>query len=199
MKNFAPLAALFAASCAAASAPPQQIKEPLPEVPSASPSVGPDMARPDGKVVEAPPPEPPREAFQPVIGTLDGKPWELRGAGTAATVLPDGTVQIALANYPIDCGIYEGKADDRTITVVVPWKEKASVDLGKLGAKAATATAWDEKKKKPVALRGFRPKGTLEVLAAPNRAKTSGRIRIELTSGKDEIKAEIPVRFCFPN
>jgi hypothetical protein len=107
-------------------------------------------------------------------------------------------VQIALANYPIDCGIYEGKADDKTITLVVPWKEKASVDLAKLGGKAS-ATAWDEKKKKPAALRGFRPKGTVEVLAAPNRAKTSGRIRIELTSGKDEIKAEIPVRFCFPN
>jgi hypothetical protein len=198
MKMIAPLAALLAASCATANAPPKQIKEALPEVPSASPSAGPDMARPDGKVVEAPPPEPPREAFQPVVGTLDGKPWELRGAGTAATVQADGTVQIALANYPIDCGIYEGKADDKTITLVVPWKEKASVDLAKLGGKAS-ATAWDEKKKKPAALRGFRPKGTVEVLAAPNRAKTSGRIRIELTSGKDEIKAEIPVRFCFPN
>jgi hypothetical protein len=198
MNKLAPLAALLLAACASANAPPKQITEPLPVAPSASPSAGPDIGKPDGKIEEPKLPEPPREAFQPVIGTLDGKPFELRGAGTAGTVLPDGSVQVTLANYPIDCGIYEGKADDRAISLIVPWKEKGSADLGKPSTKAA-ATAWDEKKKKAAPIRGFRPKGTIEVLSAPNRAKTSGRIKIELTSGKDELKAEIPVRFCFPN
>ena len=200
MKRLAWLALpLSITSCAEAQKPPAQVVEPLPPVPTAAPSGGPssDMPGSDGKTVQEPI-TPPSEAFQPVAGTLAGKPWELKGAGTLGKVQADGSVQIALANYPIDCGAREASPDDRVITLVIPWKAKTRLDLGKLTAKESSATLIDEKKKKAVGIRGWRPKGTVDVLAAPNRQKSSGRIKIELTSGKDDkITAEIPVKLCF--
>ncbi|MFT3764705.1 MAG: hypothetical protein QM820_04190 [Minicystis sp.] len=193
---------LAAASCTP-PAPPAQVVEPLPpvpEAPSGTPTAGPlsaDMPGADGKAVEAPV-GPPAEAFQPVSGTLGGKPWELKGAGTLGPVQKDGNVLVALANYPIDCGQRDATPEDRTITLLIPWKARTRLDLGALGAKEASATAIDEKKKKPVPIKGFKPKGTVDVLAAPTRMKSSGRIKIDLTSGKeDAIKAEVPVRLCF--
>jgi len=198
MKRLALLAAALATSCAAASAPPAQVKDPLPEAPSASPTAGRDMANEEGKMPEPPPPSAPTEAFQPVNGTLGGKPWELKGAGTLGPVQGDGNVQIVLANYPVDCALHTPGPDDRTITLLIPWKAKMRLDLGALKAKEASAAAMDEKKKKPAPIRGFKPKGTLDVLAAPTRTNSSGRIKIELKSGKEDgIQAEIPVRFCF--
>jgi hypothetical protein len=198
MKRLALLAAALATSCAAANAPPVQVKDPLPEAPSASPSVGRDMANDDGKMPDAPPPSAPTEAFQSVTGTLGGKPWELKGAGTTGQVQADGNVQIVLANYPVDCTVHTPGPDDRTITLLIPWKAKMRLDLGALSAKEASAAAMDEKKKKPAAIRGFKPKGTLDVVAAPTKLNSSGRIKIDLTSGKeDAVKAEIPVRFCY--
>lgn len=193
---------LSLAACSAAQAPPAQVVEPLPtiaEAPSGAPSAGAppaDMPGADGKAV----PEPigPRaEAFQPVSGTLDGKPFELKGAATVGPIQKDGNVAIVLANYPVDCGQREPTADDRTITLTIPWTAKTRLDLGALSAKEASAAAVDAKKKKPVSIRGFKPKGTLDVLSAPTGPKSSGRIKIDMTSGKsDALNAEIPVRFC---
>lgn len=202
MKRLAWLSLPLAAACAPPAAP-KQVVEPLPtvaEAPSGAPGAGKpaaDMADAEGKAVPEPV-GPPAEAFKAVTGTLDGKPFELKGAGTTGPV-KDGRVVIALANYPIDCGQHTPAPEDRVITVTVPWKAKMRVDLAALSAKEATATGFDDKKKKPAPLRGFKPKGQLDVLAAPTGAKASGRIKIDLTSGKeDALQAEVPVRFCFP-
>lgn len=190
-------------ACSAASQAPGQVVEPLPtiaEATSGTPKAGAppaDMPGADGKAVPEPL-GPPAEAFQPVSGTLDGKSFELKGAGTLGPVQPDGNVVIVLANYPVDCGKREPGAEDRTITLTVPWKAKIRVDLGALSAKEASATAVDPKKKKPAPIRGFKPKGSLDVLAAPAGPKSSGRIKLDLTSGKsDALQAEVPVRYCF--
>jgi hypothetical protein len=196
-----PLLAFATLSCAALQKEPGQVKEPLPTVSDAAASKKslPDMVGPDGKPI-AEPLEAPSEAFQPIGGTFGGKPWQLKGAGTLEPIRGDGYVQIVLANYPIDCGHHEPTPDDRTITLTIPWKAKTRLDLGKLKAKESSATQMDEKKKKPVAVRGWKPKGTLDVLAAPTRMKSSGRIKIELTSGKDtSLSAEVPVRLCYVN
>jgi hypothetical protein len=201
MRHLALLTALVASTCSAPK-PPAQVTEPLPTVadaPSGSPAAptGRDMANDDGKMPD-PVLAPPAEAFQPVSGILGGKPWDLKGAGTLGPVGADGNVAVVLANYPVDCGHHDPGPDDRTITLTIPWKAKMRLDLGALNGKEASAAAMDEKKKKPVAIRGFKPKGTLDVVAAPTGPKSSGRIKIDLTSGKeDAIKAEIPVRFCF--
>jgi hypothetical protein len=198
MKRLA-LLPLVLVSCAP-PAPPAQVVEPLPtvaETPSAKPgATDADMPGADGKAVPEPI-GPKAEAFQPVSGTLDGKPFELKGAGTAGAVQADGSVAIQLANYPIDCAPREPQEGDVAITLTIPWKPKMRVDLGALGAKEAGATAVDPKKKKPLPIKGFKPKGTLDVLAAPTRLRSSGRIKIDMTSGKgDAINAEVPVRFC---
>ena len=144
-------------------------------------------------------PAAPSEPFPAVPGTLDGKPWELKGVATAGPVQKDGTVIIAFGNYLMSCGAHEATPEDRTISIVVPWKAKTKVDLAKLKSTEAFAVGYDEKKKKPQNLRNWKPKGTLEVVSAPTGQKSSGRIKIELTAGKDAITAEIPVRFCFPD
>jgi hypothetical protein len=188
---------LASASCAPPAAP-VQVVEPLPTV-AASAAPSPDMPGSDGKGVPEPL-GPPTEAFQPVQGTLGGKPWELKGAGTTGPVTKDGTVVIALANYPIDCGAHTQAPEDRVITLTIPWKAKMRLDLGALSAKETTATLIDEKKGKPAPIKGWKPKGSLDVLAAPTGAKSSGRIKVELKSGKeDALTAEVPVRFCFTN
>lgn len=192
------------ASCAKLQQPPAQVVEPLPTIAdapgSASASPGPaDMPGADGKAVETPI-SAPAEAFQPVSGTLDGKPFELKGAGTAGPIRADGNVQVTLANYSIDCGHHAATPEDRTITITIPWKAKTRLDLSALAAKETSATAFDEKKKKPMPIRSWKPKGTVDVLTAPTRAKSSARIKIELTNGKDtSLTAEIPVRLCYVN
>src|SRR4051794_39708440 len=55
----------------------------------------------------APEGPPPVEAFPVVSGTHNGKPWELKGAGTVGPVQKDGTVLVGLGNYVIDCGAHE--------------------------------------------------------------------------------------------
>lgn len=204
MKRAAWLLPLAVASCATLQQQPAQVVEPLPTVPdapaaSASPAAGADMPGADGKAVETPIGAP-AEAFQPVSGTLDGKPFELKGAGTAGPIRADGNVQITLANYSIDCGLHDPTPDDRTITITIPWKAKTRLDLSALAAKETWATAIDPKKKKATPLKGWKPKGTVDVLTAPTRAKSSARIKIDLQSGKDtSISAEIPVRLCHAN
>ncbi len=198
MRPRALLPALLALSCTPPK-PPAQVADPLPVVPDTtptSPKTESDMANEDGKVPD-PVLAPPAEAFQPVSGTLAGKPWELKGAATIGPVQKNGNVLIELANYPMDCTPHEPAGDDRSLIVLIPWKPKVRVDLAALG-KDTMATVVDEKKKTRVPLKGWKPQGTLDVLAAPTRLKSSGRIKIDLTSGKsDAIRAEIPVRFCF--
>ena len=128
-------------------------------------------------------------------GTLGGAPWDLKGAGTAGPVQKDGTVLVALANYPIDCGVHAAAPGDRTIMLLIPWEKGAKVDVGTLKAKDAAAISVDDKKKQ-TPVKGWKPKGTVEVLGAPTRLNSSGRIKIDLTSGKDAISAEVPVKFC---
>jgi hypothetical protein len=129
-----------------------------------------------------------------VSATLGGATWELKGAGTGA-VQADGTVVVTLANYNIDCGAHAPGPGDKLITVTIPW-EKGKVDLASLKGKALVATQFDEKKKKLDPLRDFRPTGTIEVLSAPTKLRTSGRIRIDLSNKLDAVKGEIPVKFC---
>ncbi len=188
---------LAAAAAGCSPAPPTQVPDEPPnaaEAPPASASTYADIGGPGG---EPPPatPAPKGDAFTPVSGTLGGAPWELKGAGTAGPVQKDGTVLVALANYPIDCGAHAAAPGDRTIMLLIPWEKGAKVDVGALKAKDAAAISVDDKKKQsPV--KGWRPKGTVEVLGAPTRLNSSGRIKIDLTSGKDAISAEVPVKFC---
>lgn len=188
------------ASAACATPPPAQVPDKTTSVadaPAASGSAAPDMPGPGDGTFTAP--APPADAFQPVTGTLGGAPWELKGAGTMGPLQKDGTVLVGLANYPIACGeAHEAAPGDRTIVVAIPWKQGAKTELAKLKPADIKATEINAKNKS-VSVKGWRPKGTIEVLGAPTRAKTSGRIKIELTSGKDSISAEVPVRFCFPN
>ena len=109
----------------------------------------------------------------------------------------DGYVLVALGNYVLDCGTREATPEDRTLSLLIPWKARTKLDLSTLKATEAFATTFDEKKKKPAPLKGFKPKGSVEVVAAPTGLKSSGRIKLELTSGKDAITAEIPVKLCF--
>jgi hypothetical protein len=191
-------ATAVSATIACSPAPPSQVPDaPLnaAEAPPASASTYADIGGPGG---EAPPatPAPTGEAFAPVGGTLGGAPWDLKGAGTIGAVQKDGTVLVILANYPVDCGTHAAAPGDRTIALLIPWEKGAKVDLGALKPKEASAVAVDDKKEQ-AAVKGWKPKGTVEVLAAPTRLNSSGRIKIDLTSGKtDAITAEIPVKFC---
>lgn len=192
------LLALAPAACSAN--PPAQVVEPLPTLPDA-PAGSASAAPADiGASLDPGTPPPPAEPFQAVTGTLNGAPWQLKGAATTGPVQPDGTVVVTLANYLLDCGPHEQGPDDRTLTLTIPWKAHAKVDLATLKAKEATATFIDEKKKKPAPIKGWKPKGSVEVMGAPTGAKSSGRIKIELTSGKDGkdgVTAEVPVKLCF--
>ncbi len=196
MKTYAWISLSFAAA-ACSTAPPSQAPEAPPnaaEAPPASASTYADIGGPNG---EAPPATPALkgDAFPPVTGSLGGAPWELKGAGTSGPVQKDGTVVVTLANYPVDCGTHEAAPGDRTILLVVPWEKGAKVDVGALKPKEAQAISVDDKKKQS-AVKGWKPKGTLEVLGAPTKLNSSGRIKIDLTSGKDAISAEVPVKFC---
>jgi hypothetical protein len=197
MKRLAWLCLALASSACSAN-PPAQVVEALPIVPDA-PSTSPTAVAADiGASLDPAPPPPPAEAFQPVGGTLNGAAWQLKGAATVGPI-KDGTVTIALANYLLDCGAHEQTPDDRLITLVIPWKARTKLDLGALKGAEATATFIDEKKKKVTPIKGFKAKGTLEVVAAPTGMKSSGRIKIDLQSGKDgkdTITAEIPVKVC---
>ncbi|MFO0762784.1 MAG: hypothetical protein U0359_40480 [Byssovorax sp.] len=199
MQRLAPLAFALALLSCTKPTPPKQVPEAMPVVPEEAASGAPSAARADiGASLDPGVPAAPSEPFPPVAGTLDGKPWELKGAGTTGPVQKDGTVTIAFGNYSIDCTAHEVAPEDRTITIKVPWQPKTKVDLAKLRSTEASAMGFDEKKKKPQAIRNFRPTGTLEVMSAPTGQKSSGRIKLDLTAGKDAIKAEIPVKFCFP-
>jgi hypothetical protein len=191
--------ALALAACAPPT-PPAQVVEALPIVPDA-PSTSPTAVAADiGASLDPAPPPPPTEPFQQVSGTLNGAAWQLKGAATTGPVSKDGWVTITLANYLLDCGAHEQAPDDRAITLLIPWKARAKLDLATLKAAEATATFIDEKKKKLTPIKGFKPKGSVEVVGAPTGMKSSGRIKIDLTSGKDgkdAITAEIPVRVCF--
>lgn len=189
-----PLAAVACASTPPA-AEPTAAPEAASAAPSASASAAADIPAAPAAAPEAAPP--PTDAFPSASGTLDGKPWDLKGAGTAGPVQKDGSVLIGLGNYGIDCGAYAATAGDRTIVLQIPWKEGAKLDLAKLKKADAWATSVDDKKKLGP-IKGFKPTGKVEVLAAPTKEKSSGRIRIELKSGKDTIMAEVPVKFCFP-
>jgi hypothetical protein len=189
---------LALASAACSANPPAQVVEALPVVPDA-PAGSAAPAADIGATLDTVVPPPPPEAFQPVSGTLNGAAWQLKGAATVGSVQKDGTVVITLANYLLDCAVHEQGADDRLITLTVPWEAKTKVDLATLKAAAATATFIDEKKKKAAPIKGWKPKGTLEIVAAPTGMRSSGRIKIELTSGKDGkdgITAEVPVKVC---
>jgi hypothetical protein len=191
------LVLLVALRGACSPPPPAQVVEPLPS-PSASASADPDISGPGGEAPPPPPPPPMADtAFQPVQGSLGGAPWELKGAGTVAAVKSDGTVLVLLANYNIDCGPHTPAPGEGTIAVAIPWAKGTKVDLGTLKGKDLAAASFDEKRKKPVPVKGWKPKGTIEVLSAPNKVGSSGRIRIDLSSGSDGIKAEIPVKLCF--
>jgi len=191
---------LALASAACTATPPAQVVEALPTIPDA-PSATPSAAAADiGASLDPAPPPPPTEPFQPVSGSLNGATWQLKGAATTGPVSKDGWVNITLANYLLDCGAHEQTPDDRTISLLIPWKARAKLELGTLKATEASATFIDEKKKKVTPIKGFKPKGTLEVVGAPTGMKSSGRIKIDLSSGKDgkdTITAEVPVRVCF--
>jgi hypothetical protein len=186
-----PAAEPAATAATAATAAPEAASA----APSASASAAADMPAAPAAAPEAAPP--PVEAFPSATGTLDGKPWDLKGAGTAGPVQKDGSVLIGLGNYDIDCGVHAATAGDRTIVLQIPWKEGAKLDLAKLKKTDVWATSVDDKKK-VAALKTFKPTGKVEVLAAPTKEKSSGRIKIELKSGNDTITAEVPVKFCFP-
>lgn len=195
---------LTAAACASTPPAAEPAATAAPEAASAAPSASAgaaaDMKAAPAASATAAAPEaapPPVEAFPSANGTLDGKPWDLKGAGTAGPVEKDGSVLIGLGNYGIDCGAYAATAGDRTIVLQIPWKEGAKLDLAKLKKTDAWATSVDDKKKLGP-IKGFKPTGKVEVLSAPTKEKSSGRIRIELKSGKDTIMAEVPVKFCFP-
>lgn len=199
MNQLACVALLIAPIACSAPVPPKQVPEAAPTIAEAA-SGAPSAAPADiGASLDPGTPAAPSEPFPAVPGTLDGKPWELKGVATAGPVQKDGTVIIAFGNYLMSCGAHEATPEDRTISIVVPWKAKTKVDLAKLKSTEAFAVGYDEKKKKPQNLRNWKPKGTLEVVSAPTGQKSSGRIKIELTAGKDAITAEIPVRFCFPD
>jgi hypothetical protein len=189
---------LSVAATACSPSPPTQVPEEPPnaaEAPPASASTYADIGGPGG---EAPPatPAPTGEAFAPVSGTLGGAPWDLKGAGTVGPVQKDGTVLVALANYTVDCGTHAAAPGDRTIMLLIPWEKGAKVDLGTLKPKEAQAIAVDDKKKQ-APVKAWKPKGTIEVLSASTKLNSSGRIKIDLTSGKsDAISAEVPVKFC---
>ncbi len=199
MKQLACLALLLAPLACGSPVPPKQIPETEPVVPGAA-SGAPSAAAADiGASLDPGVPTAPSEPFPGVPGTLDGKPWELKGAATAGPVQKDGSVLLTFGNYLMSCGAHEATPEDRTISIMVPWTAKTKVDLAKLRSTEAFAVGYDEKKKKPQNLRNWKPKGTLEVVSAPTGQKSSGRIKIELTAGKDAITAEIPVKFCFPD
>jgi len=190
---------LVLASTACIGTPPAQVVEPLPTIPDAPAGSATAVPADIGASLDPGTPPPPAEPFQSVLGTLGGKPWELKGAGTAGPVQKDGSVVITLGNYLIDCSAHVAGPDDRTITLTIPWKAHAKVELATLKATEAAATFIDEKKKKATPVKGWKPKGTVEVMGAPTGAKSSGRIKIELTSGNDAITAEVPVKLCFAN
>jgi hypothetical protein len=194
------LLALAASRSICNPAPPAQVPEEKPAVPGesapASASVDPDMLNGEAP----PPPTAPSEAFQPVSATLGGGAWEIKGAATTGPVGSDGTVTITLGNYNAECGPARAPAaGDKTLTITIPWEKGAKVDIASLKGKAIVAATFDDKKKKPEPLKGWKPTGTIEVLAAPTKGKSSGRIRIDLENKLDVVKAEIPVRFCFPS
>ncbi|MEO7332199.1 MAG: hypothetical protein ABI193_26725 [Minicystis sp.] len=197
MKQLACFALLLTSAACSAPVPPKQVPESAPTIAEAA-SGAPSAAAADiGVSLDPGVPSAPSEPFPGVAGTLDGKPWELKGAATAGPIQKDGTVVLAFGNYLMSCGAHEATPEDRTITIVVPWKAKTKVDLAKLRSTETWAMGYDEKKKKADKIKNWKPKGTLEVVSAPTGQKSSGRIKIELTAGKDAITAEIPMRFCF--
>ncbi len=191
---------LASAACAAATTPPAQVVDPLPtvaEVPSNAPSAAPADI---GASLDPGTPPPPPESFQPVSGTLGGSAFQLKGAATSGPIQKDGYVLVQLGNYVLDCGVREATPEDRTISILIPWKAHTKLDLGTLKATEAFATTFDDKKKKPAPLKGFKPKGSVEVVAAPSGMRSSGRIKLDLSSGKDSaLTAEIPVKLCMSN
>lgn len=157
------------------------------------PAAAPHVSASAPAAEEPAPPEPPR--FPTITGTLEGKPFELRGAGTAGPVQKNGEVLVALASYAIECGAHETAEGDQSIVVMVPWKDGEKVDLSKLG----TNGVWAMKvgKAGPTRIKGFKPSGAVEVLMAPGEAGKTGRVRFEIKSGKDAIAGEVPVKVCF--
>lgn len=139
-------------------------------------------------------PEPPK--FPSIEGTLDGKPFEIKGAATSGPVQKDGTVLVVLTSYPIECGGHDEAEGERSITLAVPWKSGAKADVAKLGPKGAFARNVGPAGK-AANIKGFKPTGSIEVLGAPAEAGRTGRIRFALASGKDAIEGEVPVKVCF--
>jgi hypothetical protein len=187
------------------TAPPAQIPEEPANVPGEAASAAasasakaesPDMGLAAGEL--PPPPPPPAEAFQSIPATLDGSPFEIKGAGTTTPVNADGNVTIALANYNIDCATRPAAVGDRVVTFTIPWQKGTKVDVATLKGKSTAASQFDEKKKKLDPVKAWKPSGSIEVLAAPTKGKTSGRVRVDVSNKQDGIKAEIPIRFCFP-
>jgi hypothetical protein len=200
MKKLAALIALATSRALCNPPPPAQAPEEKVNVPgeaaSASAHGDPDIGE-NGQA--PPPPPPPAEAFPAVRATLGGGAWEIKGAATIGPVGGDGTVAITLGNYNVECGAHAPAAGDLTLTFTIPWEKGAKVDIAALKAKAILAAGYDEKKKTLEPLKSWKPTGTIEVLAAPTKGKSSGRIRINLEAKLDAVRAEIPVRFCFPS
>jgi hypothetical protein len=196
------LASLSSSRAICNPAPPAQVAEEAPPAPADSAVAS---ARAEGADMglaanEQPaPPPPPPEAFQSIPATLDGSTFDIRGAGTTGPITADGNVTIALANYIIDCKEHPAAAGDRIVTFTVPWQKNTKVDVATLKGKATIASQFDEKKKKLDPVRAWKPSGSIEVVSAPTKGKSSGRVRFEVFNKQDTIKAEIPVRFCFPS
>lgn len=164
----------------------------------ASASAAPSATEPPAVASSAPAPEPAAPEppkFPAIEGTLEGQPFVIKGAGTAGPVQKDGTVLLALASYPIECGAHESAEGDRTIALMVPWKSGGKVDVAKLGASGSWAMKVGPKG--PSKIKGFKPTGSVEVLGAPGEAGRMGRIRFDIKSGKDAVEGEVPVKVCF--
>ena len=92
------------------------------------------------------------------------------------------------------CGFLPATPGARKIGVVIAWTEGTKVDLAKLkGGKepemfVMSSTDDPKKRDRKDVQKDFKPTGAIEILKAPKSKGEVGRIKIEMTSGKDKLQ-----------
>ena len=162
--------------------------------PSATPSAAPS----------ATPATEPTRAPATLDGAIAGKPFHAVAACVAGIGKDKGKAYLEIydvKDFEVkkSCGMLPPTPGARKIGVVLPWADGSKTDVATIkGGKEPelfVMASTDNPKKfdRKDTQKDFKPKGTIEVLRAPTSKGGVGRIKLDITAGKDKLAGEVDV------
>jgi hypothetical protein len=198
------LASLSLAGCGGSTTPPETAgatSAPADTAAAAAPTPTADAAA--SAAPAAPPPAAPVRTPATLAGAIAGKPFHAVAACVAGAG-KDGKVYVEIydvKDFDVTktCGMLPPVPDARKIGVYLPWSDGGKLDVATLKASkdpemfVMATTANPKKMDRKDVGKELKPTGTIEVLKAPKNKGDVGRIKLDLTVGKDKLTGEVDV------